>query len=149
MGPLQKQDLRMEPSHKPPPGRPNSIHTQLNLSLDPGGTRLGRKTERGELALLFTQPLSSMFLLFDHLFGKQLGLLCFYEFGPLVFCTNGYYHDGHKWLSLLQNGEGFCFCCALRLLWPLVCAGVIRLESAACCISIKPSKTVGIYGDAL
>lgn len=30
-----------------------------------------------------------------------------------------------------------------------VCVGAIMVGSGACCISIRPSKTVGFYGNAL
>lgn len=88
--------------------------------------------------------------LFDNLFGERLGIFSAYEFGTRVFSTNGYYDDKHKWL--FPNGkrqQGLLLLAFVRTIPTLVCAWVMREESGTCCISIRPSKTVGIYGDAL
>lgn len=87
--------------------------------------------------------------LFDNLFGEQLGIFSVCD-GTLVFSTNGYYHDKHKWFSLMDNcNRGLLLLAFVRTIHPLVCALVMRKESGTCCISIKPSKTEGIYGNAL
>lgn len=69
-----------------------------------------------------------------------------YEFGTLVLSTNGYYRDMHK--MAFADGmpaTGFAATCILSL----VCASLMREESGTRCISIKPSKTVGIYDRGL
>lgn len=83
--------------------------------------------------------------LFHNLFGKRLAVFSVYEFGTLVFFSNGYYNDKHKWLSLMEEQQQGWFAASCVLSRPLVCAWVTREESGACCISIRASKTVGTF----
>lgn len=54
---------------------------------------------------------------FDNLFGTRLRVFSVYEFGTLVFSTNGYYNDKHKWLPQMDDCN--------RLLQPLAFVSTI------------------------
>lgn len=137
----------MEPSHKQPPGCELKLHS---IKYQPGILEAQLQyMKAGTEVLLFTDPLSSMFLLFDNYWQASLNIFLFMNLAVLccqqmvitTTCTNGF--------SLMDNCSKVC--CHLHLLesFSLVCAWVMREESGTCCIPIRVSKIVSIYGNDL
>lgn len=152
MGSYSNEVPRMEPSHKQPPGcwlNSHSIKYQSGIQQ----RRSANIRKQQQSCCYYSQIHYSQCSFSDNLFGARRRIFSVYEFGSLLFSTNGYYNDKHKWLSLMDNCNRVCCCCCCLHLFkpfpPLVCAWLMREESGTCCISIRPSKKVGIYGNAL
>lgn len=94
---------------------------------------------------IFTYSFIYLFIFLYNLLGNKLRLLSVYEFNTVFFFLSFFF-------TTSTNGQLqkclFLLAC-VQVIPTLVCAWVMREKSGACCISIKPSKTMGIYGDGL
>lgn len=121
----------------------NSIHTQLNTGLE--HMKLSVNIQTQEQSCCYCSQIHysqcSFYLIIYLASSSEYSV---YEFGSVVFSTNGYYHDKHKWFSPVDHcNRAFCSYLHLSGPFPLVCASVMREESGTCCISIRPSKRSG------